>query len=119
MFLFHNMVAELQQVTEGKLPPVPLRVLVPPPPLLKVVHRFVVCRPERGMLEDRRRKQLLEEQIEAFDGCSRKFHTQDKWPVVHKQLPIVAPMLQMSLAKLEDYEHLDQFPQLAEYHPQS
>jgi hypothetical protein len=46
MFLFHNMVAELQQVAEGKLPPVPLRVLVPPPPLLKVVHRFVVCRPK-------------------------------------------------------------------------
>lgn len=34
------------------------------------------------MLEDRRRKQLLEEQIEAFDGCSRKFHTQDKWPAM-------------------------------------
>ncbi len=34
------------------------------------------------MLEDRHRKQLLEEQIEAFDGCSRKFHTQDKWPAM-------------------------------------
>jgi hypothetical protein len=38
-------------------------------------------------------------------------------PVVDKQPPIVALMLQKSQAKLGDLEHLDQFPQLDEYPP--
>uniref|UniRef100_A0A0A9D4U9 Uncharacterized protein n=1 Tax=Arundo donax TaxID=35708 RepID=A0A0A9D4U9_ARUDO len=53
------------------------------------------------MLEDMHHKRLFEGQIEAFDGCSHKFHMQGTQPVVHKKLPIVVLVLRKSLAKQE------------------
>lgn len=50
--------------------------------------------PEQSMLEDKHHRQLPEEQAEASDGCSHKFHMQDMQPRMPKKKKLIHKNIQ-------------------------